>query len=221
MGVHILVARPVGIGLERDSVATYLSAMGRRSHEFCDGWHTGAVRSNRIMLARNLIADAALAARGAGITHLLAMDADMQPHLDFLESALDFLTTRDDGDRCIVGAPYVGGESEQFQPHVWEIEDGKERRVYRHEVAAREGILEVGTLGSGLLLIPTTVFDKVPPPWYEDEYDGIRLKSSCDLSFCRKARGCGVRIYCDWDHWAGHWQSVCLGKPGTDFLGEA
>ena len=63
------------------------------------------------------------------------------------------------------------------------------------------GCQEVEWLPSGLMLVRTDVFRKLPFPWFPNLY-GKKLEDfvGSDMSFCRKARGLGgYKVWCDFD----------------------
>jgi GT2 family glycosyltransferase len=58
-------------------------------------------------------------------------------------------------------------------------------------------LFEAASVGTGVMLIKTRVFKKLPAPWFEFSYDEEGKRVGEDVSFCRKAREQGFRIYCD------------------------
>jgi hypothetical protein len=234
MGYSILVGRPVGLGFEKADVGTYMGKVGfgLASDERIDGFDSIVVESNRIALARNQIAKAAI---DGGYDLLLMIDPDMVPDCipgapTFLKSSLDWMLPQFDftpagqyrAPAFIIGAPYCGGWP-KFDVQVWE-HGGGVRPVIRYDrrrAAEMKGIGTVDAVGTGLLLMPVELVRSLSGPWFYDSYgsvDQLDLISTQDFSFCQHVRTSFGRVYCNWDCWAGHRQEYKVGKPGTDGL---
>lgn len=56
-------------------------------------------------------------------------------------------------------------------------------------------LFEAESVGTGVILIKTEVFNKIDAPWFEFTYDGERIGE--DVNFCRKARAAGYKIWVD------------------------
>ena len=64
------------------------------------------------------------------------------------------------------------------------------------------GLKTCKTLGTGVMLIKTSVFADIPKPWFMLEYDEAKAPQpwvSEDIYFCQKAIEQGFKIYCDCD----------------------
>lgn len=87
----------------------------------------------------------------------------------------------------------------------------------REECAFRGGIEEVAALPTGLILYDLRVFDILPPPWFEYEYQDApynTLKASTeDVYQTRNASLLGLPQYCAWDCWSGHVKDKIVQKP--------
>jgi hypothetical protein len=61
------------------------------------------------------------------------------------------------------------------------------------------GLLEVHATGTGVMVMRSSVIERVPEPWFEFG-SGIGE----DYNFCMKAQSAGCRIFCDLDTRVGH-----------------
>lgn len=87
----------------------------------------------------------------------------------------------------------------------------------REECAYRGGIEEVAALPTGLILYDLRVFDILPPPWYDYEYEDSpynTMKASTeDVYQTRNASLLGLPQYCNWSAWSGHVKDKIVQKP--------
>lgn len=87
----------------------------------------------------------------------------------------------------------------------------------REECAFRGGVEEVAALPTGLILYDLRVFDVLPPPWYDYEYEDPpynSLKASTeDVYQTRNASLLGLPQYVAWDCWSGHVKDKIVTKP--------
>ena len=58
-------------------------------------------------------------------------------------------------------------------------------------------VFEAASCGTGVMLIKTDVFRKIPAPWFDFEYDEKGDRVGEDVGFCRKAREAGYKIWVD------------------------
>lgn len=132
----------------------------------------------------NLRTLAARAAIDRGMTHLLFIDSDMR----FPPDTAIRLRAR---DRAIVGA-----NCRQRTQQEWTA-----RRDGRFvSSTGRSGLDTVDTLGMGVTLIATEVFNRLEAPWFDQPYDsGTGKHIGEDVSFCLKARAAGFTIHIDHD----------------------
>lgn len=164
----------------------------------------------------------------SGCDFLLMVDNDMAPDLPypgykpFWKSAFEFAIAQP--EPVIVAAPYCGPPPhENVYIFRWakkandEADPGFQLSQYgREEAAKRAGFEEVAALPTGLILIPREVLSILPPPWFEYEWtDEYRTEKGTteDVYFTRNASLCGVKVYCAWDSWAGHWKQKVVTKP--------
>lgn len=202
-------------------VQTVLKA---KADERISNVHFDRVDDTPITMGRNRIAKVCLDRK---IDLLCMLDSDMKFDLypegkPFWDTSLDFLLNHD--GPCMVGAPYCGKppfenvfvfrwnnfESDRPDPHM------KLDQFTRSEAEFRMGIERVGALPTGLILIDTRCFRKMPAPWfyyeYTDKYETEKASTE-DVTFTRDADFFGCKLYCNWDAWAGHWKQKLVGKP--------
>lgn len=78
----------------------------------------------------------------------------------------------------------------------------------RDECAVRAGVEEVAALPTGLIIWDIRVFDILPPPWFDYEYEDrpyeTKKASTEDVYQTRNASMLGLPQYTAWDSWAGH-----------------
>lgn len=90
-------------------------------------------------------------------------------------------------------------------------------RFDRDQAARFTGIFEVAALATGLILYDARVFDKLPHPWFEYEYEDFprntKKSSSEDVYQTRNASMIGMPQYCNFDAWAGHQKIKTVRKP--------
>ena len=113
-----------------------------------------------------------------GCTHLLLLDDDMIYEPDSLNILLAH-------NKDVVGATYS-------------VREGTEKVIEYLDDKRPDTLFKCKALGGGLLLIKTSVFKKVPQPWFGYKwYENGMVKMSNDWFFCEKARENGFDIYCD------------------------
>lgn len=121
-----------------------------------------------------------------GSTHLLFIDSDMS----FPADAAERLLAR---DKDIIGVQY---NLRKF-PKTSTVKIWDENRKELMEDQGN-GLIKVAAVGTGFLLIKTSVFEKLDHPWFfwESNADGT-VKTGEDSWFCQKARKAGYDIWCD------------------------
>lgn len=121
-------------------------------------------------------------AMSIGSSHVLFIDSDMS----FPPYTLHQLMR---ADKDIIGANCVQRTQDEWTAR----KDG-------HFVSSlnKTGIEQVDTLGFGVTLIKMKVFETVERPWFNTPYDGEKHEGE-DVSFCRKARDAGFKIFIDHD----------------------
>lgn len=172
---------------------------------------TKPVRNLYIEHTRNL---SVVWARQDRADYLLMVDADTEPHPDFLPQAVALLEgLRQMGKVGVVGAPYLAASNETT---VWEYRQGVSNKVTTDEAAARVGFEEVLNLGTGCLLMDMRVFDRMKQPYFRVIYDEAmeEINRTEDVDFCNKVRvEAGAHVFVAWDCWANHYKGQVLRKP--------
>ena len=224
--MKVMIARPVGFGYTQASEGTYMFNLGialGRDERIAESW-CFEIHNARIHMARNQAVDIA---RQRKATHILFVDPDMSPdmyagHKDhpeakaFLQSSFEFLMSN---PLAVIGAPALGG-APHYNSNVYVREqDGKSRRasheycLERHKTPAFE---QVDGIGTGLMIIPTKVFDLLEKPYFDDTFlneEKSEIRFSQDLYFTTKCTDAGIPVYCNWYAWAGHVKSEVVGNP--------
>lgn len=165
--------------------------------------------------------------------YLLMLDDDVSPdlpgELPFFPRSLDFALQHD--GPCIIAAPYCG------PPPINNVfvfrwtnlmndppDNGLRLTQYpREEAVLWKGIVEVAALPTGVMLIDMRTFEHMKPPYFYYEYtDEFQCEkaSTEDVTFTRDASLNGVRCYCNWDSWSGHWKGYRVPKPRPIYLDE-
>ena len=193
-------------------------------------------------------------ARKAGADVLIMCDSDQFPDYElgrgdatqkpFFQSSFDFLYARRmKGQVTVIGAPYCGPPPHEnvyvFKPATYESEhpgvDHRVEQFSREEAAIRAGFEEVIALPTGLIMFDMKVFDHIPHPYFDYEWEGdgppcqhcgqpkpgprAQKASTEDVVATRDmAMICCTKlgynpVYVNWDAWAGHWKPKCVGKP--------
>jgi hypothetical protein len=192
-----------------------------------------------ITMGRNACLEAA---RNHGCDMLLMVDSDMSPDLylpsnpycechdhtarPFFDSSLQFLwELRKKGECGVIGAPYCGPPPyENVYVFHWAThgngpEDEADMRLEqfsRERAASMTGITEVAALPTGVILIDMDCLERISPPYtyYEwTDHTESGKASTEDVTFTRDLSLNGIKQYCNWDAWAGHWKMKRVGKP--------
>jgi hypothetical protein len=160
----------------------------------------------------------------------LMVDSDMAPDAyqerpmakPFFESSFEFMINH--SGPCMVAAPYCGPSPDQFC-YIFEwkrmnpsspSQSAKLEMVSREEATQRSGIWEVAALPTGVIMIDMRVCDILKPPYFDYEYKdstNSEKASTEDVYFTRNASLAGVKVYSNWDAWAGHWKWDRVGPP--------
>lgn len=164
---------------------------------------------------------------------LLIVDSDMAPDVElgvdpgakpFLESSLEFLLNHE--GPCVIAAPYCGPPPhENVYVFQWANKQGDHPdadwqivQFTREQAAVMTGIHETAALPTGLMLIDMRALRRLPanhPPTYYEWTDGweTHKASTEDCTFSRDLSLAGVKLYCNWDAWAGHVKRKVVRKP--------
>lgn len=162
---------------------------------------------------------------------LVMVDSDMSPdfYLDrplakpFWDSSFEFLINHQ--GPCVIAAPYCGPppeencyifhwvKKESEHPNV----DLKMSMIPREMAAKCSGMQEVAALPTGLIMIDMRAIAHLSPPWFEYDYAdspyNTQKATTEDVYFTRDCSFAGVKVYSNWDAWAGHWKRKRVGPP--------
>lgn len=160
--------------------------------------------------------------------------ADARP---FYDVALEFYFNRPRPGPFVLGVPYCGPPPHEnvyvFKPATYESDhpnfDFRLEQYTREEAARLGGVQEVMALPTGLVMIDMACFPKLRDPFFDYEYKGDGEKcvtcgqrhpgprsekaSTEDVYWSRNLALAGVRQYCAWPCWAGHWKRKLVGPP--------
>jgi len=120
-----------------------------------------------------------------GYSHILFLDSDMYFDGDALKRLLAH-------DKDIIGADY---NYRELPPRgIMKTEDREGNIIDEDHGELRK----CAALGTGFLLIKTSVFEKLTHPWffYESDENGETIQGD-DIWFCNKALKAGYDIWCD------------------------
>lgn len=136
-----------------------------------------------IQNSRNLVARKACEAE---CTHLMMIDSDMT----FPQNTLTRLL---EADKDVVGVAY-----HRRKPPYTLLGQPKAGPGYHG------GVIEMEWIATGITLFKTSVFSRMPFPWFEcprgTQPDGVTLNEDAtgeDIYFCREAPKHGISIWCD------------------------
>jgi SAM-dependent methyltransferase len=167
---------------------------------------------NRFLLVSDLRNEAVRIARAQQCTHILFLDADMTWPSDVLSRMLRH------HDKGIVSGLYFL----KTWPH-WPVALTRGRvnletqavdYDYDKSVFAEEGLVPQQAVGMGCALVPMSIFDAMPDPWFEYRQDNDgRWTVTEDMPFCQKAAGLGVPILVDPSVKCGHVSQHPISEP--------
>lgn len=101
--------------------------------------------------------------------------------------------------------PLAVQRKEPFNPVLHKpMSEGGKRSGYEN-LHGKSGLIDIGdwSTGKGCALIRTSVFKKIPPPWFTLGQIDPELTSP-DTHFCQKMHAAGIPIYVDLDNVTGH-----------------
>lgn len=118
-------------------------------------------------------------------SHILFLDIDHYHHPDTIVKLLTH------------NLPVVSGlsfrRSEPYDPIMFKWEDEKYRNI---TTWPKDSLVEVDAVGGASLLVKTSVFKDINKPYFEfTKYNGGTVSE--DITFCRKLKEAGYKIYCD------------------------
>lgn len=137
--------------------------------------------------------------------YLMMIDSDIVPPLNILDLV--------DHQKDVMGAVCFAYMDNAIVPLVLEkipnLKPG-EKPYQVKEVEGTEGLIEVDAIGSGVIVMSRKVLEAVKAP-FENKYDENGIKTlGLDLSFCKKAKELGFKVYCHLDFICSHWTPVDL-----------
>lgn len=190
--------------------------------------------STPITMLRNAAIEAA---KECGADFLLMLDNDMGPDCEleagdpsakpFWKTSFDFaLQQRALGSPCVIAAPYGGPPPiENIYVFQWSSDEStcpdrlgnfSLAQYGREQAAGMKGIVEAAALATGLILIDMQGMKYLEPPYFYYEYPDSRESkkaSTEDVTYTRDMSLIGVKQFCNWDAWAGHWKWKKVRKP--------
>ena len=123
--------------------------------------------------------------------YLLMIDDDMTFPPDTLDTLLS-------DKKDIVGVAYHSREREGEIMSIVETNKNEYINLEKETDPKYKKTFECYATGTGIILIKTDVFKKVPQPWFEfTYYENGKCKEGEDWNFCFKAKDAGYKIYCD------------------------
>lgn len=147
--------------------------------------------------------DLAVDATTAGCTHVLFIDSDMRFPGDTLERLLNH-------GKAIVGTNCVTRKFPVVPTSYLTIGAKDEDHVKLYTTEDSTGLQAVEATGTGVLLIDTEVFKRLPAPWFNSRWVGeTGTFEGEDVYFCQLARKAGIQV------WIDHDLSKQIGHVGT------
>ncbi len=144
---------------------------------FIVAWEGCNVHQSRINIVKE--------AQKGDCTHLLFVDSDMTFDADIAKRLLA-------RDKDIIGV----NSSVRGLPLTTTVKIHNEKGEKVYDMSYN--LFECQAVGTGLMLINMSVFEKLPHPWFFFEYDDDGdMKTGSDMWFCNKAKEAGFTIWCD------------------------
>jgi len=142
-------------------------------------------------IIQNQRADLCLDAMREGCSHILFIDSDMTFPQDMVQRLLkhdvDIVATN-----CARRRMPTGPTAQNYD------ENGNRQPVYT--MPDSTGLEEIGSVGTGVMLIKKEVFQNMSEPWFDMPWQtGKRGYMGEDVFFCKKAQELGFKVYIDHD----------------------
>jgi hypothetical protein len=142
-------------------------------------------------IIQNQRADLCLDAMREGCSHILFIDSDMTFPQDMVQRLLkhdvDIVATN-----CARRRMPTGPTAQNYD------ENGVRQAVYT--MPDSTGLEEIGSVGTGVMLIKKEVFQNMSEPWFDMPWQvGKRGYMGEDVFFCKKAQELGFKVYIDHD----------------------
>jgi len=180
-----------------------------KAHGFTDVQFTWI---SRYLLVSDLRNEAVRVAKAQGCTHILFLDADMIWPTDVLSKMLAH------HDKGIVSGLYflktwphwpVALTRERVNPTTLQVDYDYDKTVHLGTTLMPESLV-----GMGCTIVPMSVFDAMPAPWFEYAEDGNGAWTITeDVSFCQKALALGCPIFIDPTVKCGHVGQLAIAEP--------
>jgi hypothetical protein len=129
----------------------------------------------------------------SNFTHLLMLDVDHRHPPDIVQRLSRWVLAHPDievvgGLNFRRGAPFepccfvLGADGKYYAPSEWE-----------------EGLITVDAIGTGSIMISRTVFERMEPPWFWNDYSQVWEDSwpGEDMGFSANCRKLGIKMYVD------------------------
>jgi GT2 family glycosyltransferase len=196
--MKITLAIPTNRGLNPKTFECLLNLVAHGGYDFNI---VVAEEGYTIAENRNYIAFQALNSKS---DYLLMIDDDMTFSADTLDKLL-----ANNKDICGVAYHSRGSKDKiKIVPDIMsiaEVDKGKYINLEEETDPKYKDTFECYATGTGIILIKTDVFLKVPQPWFEFTYEESgKCKNGEDWNFCFKAKDAGYKIYTDPKIAVGH-----------------
>ncbi|MFA5057023.1 MAG: hypothetical protein WC485_02825 [Opitutaceae bacterium] len=160
------------------------------------GWHFFGRGYGRTDIHRNEFARMLL---HSTFTHICMLDSDHVHPPDVVQRLARHVIA--DRRRLVVGGLNFR-RTPPYDPCAFL--EGADGRMYTL-VDLPPTLMEVSVIGHGAILISREVFEQIPPPWWQYEYDYAGASDpkadwkppSEDMFFCKLLRAHGIKMWCD------------------------
>jgi len=202
--VRLCLTRPAGYGTETVKLGTWLFVFGMNLAKHYPQVHPflHEASSHRIGQMRNMAVEYA---RSENCKYLLTVDPDAWPDpyvrwnpkrgfqnrfRPFWDEAWRFMQEQaEQVGPCVLAAPACGKPPAEDVQVFARVPGGRLPKIKREYAQTLRGWERVGAVGTHMMLIDMRVFDRLEPPYFEDQYtaiDHVTLKRTQDVKFCKK-----------------------------------
>lgn len=162
---------------------------------------------DRIDVTRNRMAQHLLDTHE--FTHLLMLDMDHQHPPDIVRR-LTRWWLKDPEKLVIAGLNFR--RNEPYDPLVWF--KGPDGAMY-HATDWPQGLLRCDIVGTGAMLIHRSVFERIPGPWFCNDYSRAPEMDAWpgeDIGFCKLCDQAGIKVWCDTTTTSPHLSQTAVGQ---------